>query len=248
MANYTRQNSVTGATETYSFDDNVTTVVNGLPPSSMPAGCIVLMIDAPCPSGFSEVAGLAGKFPLGTTNAAGNVGTTGGADNITPAGTNSAPTFTGSALGTHEHGAGTLVPSAHSGTAVADHAAHTHTYTQVVDHVHTLATGTGSTGNFSQVIGTVDTSSGGTGGTPTQTALGTRSGNPVGSAGATGTTANPSATLTHAVTQPADHTMGGTSEAISGGTPAGTVTAPTFTGTSFDNRPAFARVIFCRKD
>lgn len=51
--------------------------------------------------------------------------------------------------------------------------------TDVVNHVHTLATGTGSTGNFAQVIGTVDTSSGGTGATPTQTALGTRSGNPV---------------------------------------------------------------------
>jgi hypothetical protein len=52
--------------------------------------------------------------------------------------------------------------------------------TDVVNHVHTLATGTGATGSFSQVIGTVDTSSGGTGATPTQTALGTRSGNPVG--------------------------------------------------------------------
>lgn len=51
--------------------------------------------------------------------------------------------------------------------------------TDVVNHVHTLATGTGASGNFSQVIGTVDTSSGGTGATPTQTALGTRSGNPV---------------------------------------------------------------------
>jgi len=50
--------------------------------------------------------------------------------------------------------------------------------TTVVNHVHTLATGAGSTGNFAQVIGTVDSSSGGTGGTPTQTALGTLSGNP----------------------------------------------------------------------
>ena len=51
--------------------------------------------------------------------------------------------------------------------------------TDIVNHLHTLATGTGASGNFSQVIGTVDTSSGGTGATPTQTALGTRSGNPV---------------------------------------------------------------------
>ena len=54
--------------------------------------------------------------------------------------------------------------------------------TVVVNHVHTLATGSGATGNFSQVIGTVDTSSGGTGATPTQTTLATRSGNPVGGA------------------------------------------------------------------
>jgi hypothetical protein len=102
-------------------------------------------------------------------------------------------------------GAKTKAISAHSGTAVANHASHTHTYTQVPNHLHTLATGTGSTGSFSQVVGTVDTSSGGNGGTPTQTALGTLSGNPVGGV-ATGTTAGPDATLTHSVTQPDSHT------------------------------------------
>ena len=101
-------------------------------------------------------------------------------------------------------GAKTKAISAHAGTAVADHASHTHTYTDIVNHVHTLATGTGSTCNFSQVIGTVDATSGGTGGTPTQTALGTLSGNPT-TGGASGTTAGPSATLTHSVTQPSAH-------------------------------------------
>lgn len=190
---------------------------------------------------------------------------TGGAKTVASAGTNSAPTFTGSALGTHAHGVGSYVPSAHAGAAVADHASHTHSvtsnvtvndhashthaYTEVPNHVHTLATGTTATGNFAQVIGTVDTSSGGTGATPTQTALGTRSGNPVGGV-ASGTTAgpsatqthtannnavtsgNPSATLTHNVTQPSAHTMAGSSEAVSAGTPAGTVSAPTFTGSA----------------
>jgi hypothetical protein len=102
-------------------------------------------------------------------------------------------------------GAKTKAISAHAGTAVADHASHTHTYTEVPNHLHTLATGTGASGNFSQVIGTVDTTSGGVGGTPTQTALGTLSGNPVGGV-ATGTTAGPSAALTHSVTQPSAHT------------------------------------------
>jgi len=82
-------------------------------------------------------------------------------------------------------GAKTSTPDAHVGTAVGNHP-------DVLNHVHTLATGTGASGNFSQVVGSVDTSSGGTGATPTQTALGTRSGNPVGGV----------ATQVHAVTQP----------------------------------------------
>lgn len=105
--------------------------------------------------------------------------------------------------------------SAHSGTAVADHAAHTHnvttnvtvsdhtshthTYTEVPNHVHNQSAGTGSTGNFTQVTTAVDTSSGGTGGSPTQTALGTTTGNPVGGV-ATGTTNGPNDALTHSVT------------------------------------------------
>ncbi len=42
------------------------------------------------------------------------------------------------------------------------------------------------------------------------------------------------------------------SSAVSGGTPAGTITwpasAPTFSGVAFDNRPAFTNVIFCSKN
>lgn len=77
----------------------------------------------------------------------------------------------------------------------AEMPAHTHTqnshnHTQNA-HDHTLATGTGTTGNFAQVIGTVDTSSGGNGGTPTQTALGTRSGSTTATCqGATATNQN----------------------------------------------------------
>jgi hypothetical protein len=157
------------------------------------------------------------------------LGGTGGAKTVAATGTVSQPTFTGDALAGHSHGAGTLEPSAHSGAAVADHASHTHTYSEVPNHLHTLATGTGSTGSFAQVIGTVDASSGGNGGTPTQTALGTRSGNPVDGV-ASGTTNGPGATLTHSVTQPAAHTMAGSTQAASGGTPSGTVSQPTFTG------------------
>jgi hypothetical protein len=56
-----------------------------------------------------------------------------------------------------------------------------------------------------------------------------------------------SVTATGTVTQPtfAGAALAGHSHT---GTPAGTVSAPTFSGASADNRSAFTRVIFCRKD
>lgn len=181
---------------------------------------------------------------------------TGGAKTVISTGSVAAPTFTGDALDTHSHGAGTLVPNAHSGAAVADHAAHTHsvtsnvtvadhashthTYTQVPNHVHLVErfpTATGGSTGF-----TVDTSMSGT---PVNSSQNTA--NPTGGV-ATGTTngpgatlthtptnnavtsGNPSATLTHSVTQPSDHTMSGSTQAVSAGTPSGTNSAPAYTG------------------
>jgi hypothetical protein len=94
-------------------------------------------------------------------------------------------------------GAKTKAISAHAGTAVADHASHTHTYTEVPNHVHLLErfpTATGASTGF-----TVDTSMSGT---PTNTAQNTA--NPTGGV-ATGTTNGPNAALTHSVTQPSAH-------------------------------------------
>jgi hypothetical protein len=199
---------------------------------------IVFLKAGSCPAGYVEDTDVSGRTILGTLNANGNVGTTGGSDNITPAGTNSAPTFTGSALGTHSHGTGTLATSAHSGTAVADHASHTHTYTDVVNHVHVQSVNSATTGGLSGYG--IDTS------TNTSTSSGYSTANPTGGV-ATGTTNGPSATLTHSVTQPSAHTLSGSSEAVGAGTPAGTVSAPDFTGTQFDNRSAFIRLIACRK-
>lgn len=184
---------------------------------------------------------------------------TGGAKTNTPAGSNSAPTFTGSALGTHTHGPGTIAVSSHSGAAVADHAAHTHavtsnvavadhashthTYTDVPNHTHPHNIQGGTTG---ATTGTNVMASTATGGSSRAMAVATS--NPTGGV-ATGTTAgpnaalahsvtnnavtsgNPSATLSHSVTQPSDHTLSGATAAVSAGTPAGTVSAPTFTGT-----------------
>lgn len=149
---------------------------------------------------------------------------TNGTGTVTPLGTNQALTFTGT-------------PSS-----------------VVVNHLHTLATGTGSTGNFSQVVGTVDTSSGGTGATPTQTALGTLSSNPtVGGASSytpAGTINTPTFTGSSSVTSAETFTgsaLGTHQHAV---TATGTNGTSAVTGTlnSFDNRSAWMKVIFCVKD
>lgn len=170
-------------------------------------------------------------------------GETGGTKTVASAGSNSAPVFTGSALGTHSHGPGTLAPSAHAGTAVADHASHTHDYTQVVNHTHTVSvTDPGHThGGRAVNSGTAGTA-GHQGASTNNNANTTTSATQSATTGITATTANPgggvnlgttggpSATLSHSVTQPSAHTMSGSSEAVSGGTPAGSVSTPAFTG------------------
>jgi hypothetical protein len=168
-----------------------------------------------------------------------------GAKTVASAGSNSAPTFTGSALGTHLHGTGTYAASAHAGAAVADHGSHTHTYTDVLNHTHTVTvtdgghshatpSQTATTGSAtSYEHGAIDTSSteaneGETTASAT-TGITASTANPGGGV-AGGTTAGPGATLTHSVTQPSAHSLSGSSEAVSGGTPAGSVSAATFTG------------------
>lgn len=153
----------------------------------VPAG-LILFTDSSCPAGWTEVAALAGKTVIGTTVAAGDVGTTGGADSITP--------------------------SAHAGTAVADHASHTHTYADVIAHTHVVTSQTATTGGAtSYEHGTLDTSSAEAEATEVTGSTGV----------ATGTTAGPSATLTHSVTQANAHA-------------------------AMDNRSAFVRLIPCKKD
>jgi hypothetical protein len=130
---------------------------------------------------------------------------------------------------THTHAAGTLVPSAHVGAAVADHASHTHTYTAIVDHTHAVNvsdpghthggrivnSGTAGTAGH-QGASTNNNANASTSATQTgTTSITATTSNPVGSV-ATGTTNGPSATLTHAVTQPSAHTMSGTSAAANG--------------------------------
>lgn len=62
--------------------------------ASLPSGAVVLVTGTACPSGLVEDDTFAGRFPQGTTAAAGDVGTTGGSTSYTPAGTVSQPTLT----------------------------------------------------------------------------------------------------------------------------------------------------------
>ncbi len=71
-----------------------------------------------------------------------------------------------------------------------------------------------------------------------------------GTAGAQGanTANNAAAGTTVSATTGISATTSAPAGGVSSITPAGTVSQPTFTGTQFDNRPAFVKVIFCRKD
>ena len=123
----------------------------------------------------------------------------------------------GSKTSSHSHAVGTLATSAHTGSAVTDHASHTHTYTEVPNHVHVIAAGQGSH-QHGMAEGTTDGSgvfmdrSNAAAATTAVTDLATLpqmgTDNPTGGV-ATGTTNGPSATLTHSVTQPSAHTLSG---------------------------------------
>lgn len=150
-----------------------------------PVGSIFMSVSPTNPNtslGFGTwVAFATGRVVIGVDTGDASFDTveeTGGAKTVAAAGTVSAPTFTGSALGTHTHTPGTIVPSAH--------AAHTNNHSVVTS---ASAMGTG----FGDVAAVISVAAHGT----------------------------------HAT-----HTMSGTSSADSAGTPAGTNSAPTFTGSA----------------
>jgi hypothetical protein len=111
---------------------------------------------------------------------------------------------------THSHAVGTIAPNAHSGTAVGAHASHTHTYSQVPDHVHVQRCQGGTTASTTGTHIMTSTATGGSIRSSGQSTL-----NPT-SASNPGTTDGPSASLTHSVTQPSDHTMSGSTATASG--------------------------------
>jgi len=234
--------------------------------ASLPAGIIVMWAGTTntIPSGWALCDGTVGTPDLtdrfirsvavgeqpGGTGGSLSV-TSGSTSGGTPAGTVSAPTFTGNALGTHAHGVGSYDNTATSaGTPAGTVSAPTFTGNALGTHTHTF---TGNAVNAASTAATPDlvtSNTGGTGVSPTTTATGTNSsvsaGTPSGTVSAP--TFTGSALATH------DHTFSGTSESISAGTPAGTVSAPTFTGSalaththSVATEPTYYKLAFIQK-
>jgi len=114
-------------------------------------------------------------------------------------------------------GAKTNAISAHAGAAVADHASHTHTYADVLNHTHAVNItdpGHAHTQTTSATDGATTRADSSSGGAvynnvaninSNTTGITATTADPAGGV-ASGTTAGPSATLTHAVTQPSAHT------------------------------------------
>jgi hypothetical protein len=165
---------VVGTVKATSFSGDASGLTN-VPAGGLPSGVIMFIDSGTCPAGWTEVTAFNGKTIFGTLAANSDVGGTGGSDTITPAGTNGALTFTGTALGTHFHGAGTYAADSSTG-------------------------------------------------------------------------ASKRGTTNDTLTQSHGHTISGSSEAKTAGTPEGTVNTPSFTGTQFDNRSAYVKLIACKKD
>lgn len=179
-------------------------------PQSIPSGLITFVESGSCPTGFSEATALNGVTLVGTITSNADVGTTGGANNITPAGTIGALTFTGSALATHTH--------TFTGNALANHAHELPFQLPTATSIRPTAVATFGTGTSRAATGTIT---------------------------ATANTTSAAVALSQSVSA---GTPSGSNASITAGTPAGTINTPSFTGTQFDNRSAFRKVIFCKKD
>lgn len=228
---------------------------------TLPSGVIVLIVSGSCPTDYSEVTALNGKFLQGTLAANGDVGTSGGNATITPAGTINAQTFTGTSNQTTSSTSGgtpagtnstvSFTPAGTNGTAAFTPAGTNGTTT-------TGATSGGTpAGTISALTTGADSSTtGGVAKAIAQTPAFT------GSALATHTHTVPAETFTgSAGTVPAETFTGSagtvpaetfTGSALAGHThtltPAGTVSQGTFSGAAIDPRPAFVKVIFCSKN
>lgn len=187
----------------------------------VPTGAILLMASGTCPAGYAEETTLDGRTPIGTLAANGDLGDTGGSDTLTPSGTINAQTFTG-----------TLASLTHTGANVTS----TFTGTALANHQHELP--------FQLVSGTsfraISSATFGTGTSRAAVGGGTMTANTTSAAVAKDqavSAGTPAGTIANTITQASAHSY----------TPQGTISAANFTGSSADNRSAFAKVLFCRK-
>jgi hypothetical protein len=187
------------------------------------SGMIVFIDSGSCPTNWTEVS-QAGNYVLLTSSGNGNVGTTGGSNSYTPAGSNATASFTPSgtvAAPTFTGSQGTVPAETFTGTPFSSVINHTHTVT-----VTSLVQG----GTTAATTGTH---------LMTSTAVG-------GSARAP--TAGGVASITPAgINGTASFTPAGTNSAPTFTGNSGTVPAETWSGTPTTIQPTFIRLIACKK-
>jgi hypothetical protein len=188
----------------------------------VPTGAILLVASGSCPASYVEETSLDGRMPIGTLAANGDLGTTGGADTLTPSGTINAQTFTGTLASLTHSGAN--VTSTFTGSALGTHAHELPFQIPTTTTIRQLAAATFGSG----------TSRAATAVSAAGTANTTSAAVALSQAVSAGT---PAGTIANTITQASAHSY----------TPQGTVNQATFTGSSGDNRSAFARVLFCKK-
>lgn len=198
--------------------------------------------------GANGTPNLADKFLRANVGAA---GATGGSDSSahTHAIDHDHGSFTSGSEAAHTHGVT-------SNVSVNDHASHTHTYTQIVQHTHAVnindpqhnhvvTSQTATTGSAtSYEHGTLDTSSADAEATEVTgnraTGITATTDNPAGSV-ATGTTNGPSATLAHTVNNPAVTSDAGSSHSHSVDVPS--IVAASGAASATENRPAYHELV-----
>jgi hypothetical protein len=233
----------------------------------LPSGLIAISLTS-CPSGFTEVASLSGQMLRGTVAANADVGTTGGNATITPSGTVSQPSFTGTSnQATSAVSAGTpsgtngTVSFTPAGTIAWPASVPAFTGSALAAHQHELpfqdpsasgttnfrgtAPATFGTGTSRAAVWGITTTS-----VTTAAAValsqavsgGTPAGTigwPASVPGFTGSTGTvPAETFTGSALGTHSHTI----------TPAGTVSQPSFAGNAVDPSPPFMKVIFCQSN
>lgn len=213
--------------------------ISNPPPSSsgsMPTGFVGMVTSGTCPTGTTEVAGLAGAMPFGTVAANADVGGIGGSDAVTPAGNVAAPALTMNSYtpgGTN--GTGTVTATGTvawpvnpptNGAIALGTFVNTATATSGNCAATNIAAGTGSTTACKATAPNLTVPAEGHSGSLTAPTISYPANVPTFAGSAATTSAE---------------TFTGNAATLTG-----TNTAPAFTGTQFDNRSAFVKVIFCK--